>query len=189
VLAGFLGGVAAFLTIPLGMPAFIFGMHARVDWIAVVMRAGFYLPVALMALSAGVRAQLRFEATTRVGERGTSLHVGPVVGDVVRDWQIAKAAYAAQVTLIGVYGVGLRAERPRPFRTFHFSNALRRAPGLLRCAARYRGKEFSLIFGGKAGSSRRGRRKKNGRTADYADSTDIRKRLHLRHPSNPRFKK
>jgi hypothetical protein len=106
VLASFLGAVAAFLTIPLGMPAFIFGMASHVDWIALVTRPGFYCPVALMALSAGLRAQLRFEATTSVGERGTSPHAGPVVGDLARDRQMAKAAYAAQVTLIGVY-VGL----------------------------------------------------------------------------------
>jgi hypothetical protein len=105
VLAGFLGGVAAILTIPLGIPAFISGMTAHVDWIALATRPGFYLPVALMALSAGVRAQLRFEATTSVGERGTSLHAGPIVGDLERDRQMAKAAYAAQVTLIGVYVV------------------------------------------------------------------------------------
>jgi len=103
VLAGFLGGVAAILTIPLGIPAFISGMQAGVDWTALMMQPGFYWPVALMALSAGIRAQLRFEATTSVGERGTSLHVGPIVGDLARDRQMAKAAYAAQVTLIGVY--------------------------------------------------------------------------------------
>jgi hypothetical protein len=106
VLAGFLGGVAAFLTIPLGMPAFIWGMQTHVDWIALAMQPGFYWPVALMALSAGVRAQLQFEVTTSVGELGTSLHAGPIVGDLARDRQVAKAAYAAQVTLIGVY-VGL----------------------------------------------------------------------------------
>jgi hypothetical protein len=106
ILALFLGSVAAILTIPLGMPAFISGMVAQVDWIALVTRPGFYLPVALMMLSAGVRAQLRFEAATRVGERGTSLHSGPIVGDLARDRRMAKAAYAAQVTLIGVY-VGL----------------------------------------------------------------------------------
>ena len=105
VLAGFLGGVAAFLTIPLGIPAFIFGMQAYVDWIALAMQPGFYLPVALMALSAGVRAQLRFEATTKVGELGTSLNAGAIVGDLARDRQMAKAAYTAQVTLIGVYVV------------------------------------------------------------------------------------
>ena len=103
ILAGFLGGVAAILTIPLGMPAFIFGMHAQVDWMALVTQPGFYLPVALMALSTGVRAQLQFEATTRVGEPGSSLHAGPVVGDLAGDRRMAKAAYAAQVTLIGVY--------------------------------------------------------------------------------------
>jgi hypothetical protein len=99
----FLGVVAAFLLIPLGMPAFNSGMEAHVDWIALVTRPGFYLTVAFMMLSVGVRAQLRFEATTRVGERGTSLHAGPVVGDLARDRRNAQAAYAAQVTLIAVY--------------------------------------------------------------------------------------
>jgi len=103
VLAGFLGGVAAILTIPLGIPAFISGMKAQVDWMALMAQPGFYLPVVLMAVSAGVRAQLQFEATTRVGEWGTSLHAGPIVGDLARDRRMAKAAYAAQVTLIGVY--------------------------------------------------------------------------------------
>ncbi|MEY2549341.1 MAG: hypothetical protein QOD64_1923 [Verrucomicrobiota bacterium] len=51
-------------------------------------------------------SRITFEAATRVGERGTSLHAGPVVGDLARDRRTAKAAYAAQVTLIGVY-VGL----------------------------------------------------------------------------------
>lgn len=99
----FLGVVAAFLLIPLGMPAFISGMEAHVDWVELVTRPGFYLTVAFMMLSAGVRAQLRFEATTRVGERETSLHEGPVVGDLARDRRNAQAAYAAQVTLIMVY--------------------------------------------------------------------------------------
>lgn len=99
----FLGVVAAFLLIPLGMPAFISGMEAHVDWVDLVTRPRFYLTVAFMMLSAGVRAQLRFEATTRVGERGTSLHAGPVVGDLARDRRSAQAAYAAQVTLIAVY--------------------------------------------------------------------------------------
>ena len=99
----FLGVVAALLLIPLGMPAFISGMAAHVDWVALITRPGFYLSVAVMMLSAGARAQLRFEATTRVGEVGTSLHAGPVVGDLARDRRNAQAAYAAQVTLIGVY--------------------------------------------------------------------------------------
>jgi len=106
ILAVFLGSVAAFLTIPLGIPAFLSGMGARVDWIELVTGPGFYMPVALMTLTAGVRAQLRFEAGTRVGERGTSANSGPIVGDLARDRRIAKGAYAAQVTLIGVY-VGL----------------------------------------------------------------------------------
>ena len=102
-LAIFLGMVAAIVAIPLGIPAFILGMAAQVDWMALMTRPGFYLPVALMALFAGVRGQLQFEGTTRVGELGTSLHAGPIVGDLARDRRMAKAAYAAQVTLIGVY--------------------------------------------------------------------------------------
>ncbi len=102
-LAVFLGVVAAFLTVPLGIPAFISGLHADVDWMALVTRPGFYVPVVLMALSAGVRGQLQFEATTKVGEVGTSPHAGPIVGDLAGDRRMAKAAYAAQVTLIGVY--------------------------------------------------------------------------------------
>jgi hypothetical protein len=85
------------------MLAFISGLQAQVDWMALLTRPGFYLPVVVMAVSAGVRAQLRFEAVTKVGERGTSLHAGPILGDLARDRQTAKAAYAAQVTLIGVY--------------------------------------------------------------------------------------
>ena len=103
ILAVFLGGVAVIVTIPLGIPAFISGLNAQVDWMALVTQPGFYLPVILMGLSAGVKAQLRFEATTNVGELGTSLQAGPIVGDLARDRRIAKAAYAAQVTLIGVY--------------------------------------------------------------------------------------
>jgi hypothetical protein len=103
ILGVFLGVVAAFLLIPLGMVVFISGMEAHVDWVELVTRPGFYLTVAFMMLSVGVRAQLCFEATTRVGERGTSLHAGPVVGDLARDRRNAQAAYAAQVTLIGAY--------------------------------------------------------------------------------------
>src|SRR6185437_1137003 len=44
ILAGFLGGVAAFLTVPLGIPAFISGMYAQVDWMALVTGPEFYLP-------------------------------------------------------------------------------------------------------------------------------------------------
>jgi hypothetical protein len=85
------------------MLAFISGMQAGVDWMALVAGPGFYLPVVFMTLSAGVRAQLQFEAVTNVGERGTSLHAGPIVGDLERDRRMAKVAYAAQVTLIAVY--------------------------------------------------------------------------------------
>ena len=154
VLAGFLGGVAAFLTIPLGIPAFISGMEAHVDWIALVTRPGFYLPVVLMALSAGVRAQLRFEAATRVGNRGTSSHAGPIVGDLARDRRMAKAALRRASDFDrGLCGVGLRAERSGAAWAFYFPTALRRAAGLLRCAAGYRTKNSSRSMAGSSGAT------------------------------------
>ncbi|MDQ2868645.1 MAG: hypothetical protein M3R59_09595 [Verrucomicrobiota bacterium] len=101
----FLGIVAAILSLPLGIPAFIFGWWTGVDWHALVMRKPFWISAAVMALVTGARAQLRFEATTNVGKWGTSLHEGPVVGDLAGDRRTSKAAYAAQVTLIATYVV------------------------------------------------------------------------------------
>ena len=103
VLAVFLGLIAAILTIPLGMPAFIFGAATGVDWHARVTRPGFWISAATMTLMTGARAQLSFESVTMVGERGTSAQVAPVVGDLTRDRRNSKAAYAAHVTLIATY--------------------------------------------------------------------------------------
>ena len=43
VLSIFLGLVAAILSIPLGLPAFIFGWATGVDWHALVLRPGFWI--------------------------------------------------------------------------------------------------------------------------------------------------
>jgi hypothetical protein len=58
---------------------------------------------AAMALMTAVRAQQAFEATTTPGERGTSPHAAPVIGDIDSDRRRSKAANAAQVTIIATY--------------------------------------------------------------------------------------
>ncbi|MEO5719940.1 MAG: hypothetical protein ABIR71_00535 [Chthoniobacterales bacterium] len=103
VLSLFFGMVATILLIPLGMPAFIFGSAAGVDWIALLSRSGFWLSAGGMMLAAGIRAQRSFESVTTVGELGTSPKAAPVVGYLAADRRNSKAAYAAQVTLIGTY--------------------------------------------------------------------------------------
>lgn len=103
VLAVFLGIVAAVLTIPLGMPALVLGASTGVDWWAAMAEPSFWTAVAAMALSAGARAQQRFEATTTPGVIGTGPHAAPVIGDIELDRRRSQAAYAAQVTLIGTY--------------------------------------------------------------------------------------
>ncbi|MGH8095580.1 MAG: hypothetical protein ACREIF_19285 [Chthoniobacterales bacterium] len=102
-LAVFLGLVAAVLTIPLGLPAFIFGWATGVDWHALVFHPGFWIPAAVMMLATGASAQRSFESVTTVGKRGASAHAAPIDGDLEGDRRHSKAAYAAQVTLIATY--------------------------------------------------------------------------------------
>jgi hypothetical protein len=103
VLAIFLGLVAAVVAIPIVMPAFLLGAATGVDWRELATQPGFWLPIGAMALAAGLRAQHRFEAVTTPGERGTSPHAAPVVGDLAADRRQSQVAYAAQVTLIATY--------------------------------------------------------------------------------------
>jgi hypothetical protein len=103
VLAAFFGFVATILTIPIGMPAFLFGLDTGVDWWVSVTEPSFVIAVLGMALAAGARAQHRFEIATTPGEIGTSPHAAPVVGDLTGDRRGSQAAYAAQVTLIATY--------------------------------------------------------------------------------------
>jgi hypothetical protein len=106
LLAIFLGGAAAALTIPIAIPAFLYGWSAGVDWWALVSQPRFWMWVVAMSLSAGARAQHAFEVATTPGAIGTSPHAAPVVGDLDRDVRRSQAANAAQVTLIATY-VGL----------------------------------------------------------------------------------
>lgn len=103
VLAIFLAAVAAVLTVPIGMAAFIFGSSTGVAWSALVREPSFVLAVVAMALTAGAQAQQRFEAVTTPGERGTAPQVAPIIGDLEGDRRRSQATYAAQVTLIATY--------------------------------------------------------------------------------------
>lgn len=103
MLAIFFGIVAAIISVPIGMPAFIFGLATAGDLPALFFRPGFWITAALMALATGARAQHSFETVTTPGERGTLPQVAPVIGDLEADRRRSKAAYAAQVTIIATY--------------------------------------------------------------------------------------
>lgn len=103
VLAIFFAAVAVVLTVPLGMPAFIYGLASGANCWALTTEPSFLATAAVMALAAGARAQHAFEATTTPGKIGTSPHAAPIVGDLEHDRRRAKAAYATQVTLIATY--------------------------------------------------------------------------------------
>jgi hypothetical protein len=102
-LALFFGIVAAIITVPIATPAFIFGLATAGDLPALFSHPNFWVTAAGMALATGVRAQQSFEAVTTPGERGTSPHAAPVIGDIDADRRRSKAANAAQVTIIATY--------------------------------------------------------------------------------------
>jgi hypothetical protein len=105
-LAIFFGIVAAIISVPLGMPAIIFGLATAGDLPALLSNPSLWVMSALMAFTTAARAQLSFESVTTPGERGTSPHAAPVIGDLDADRRRSKAANAAQVTIIATY-VGL----------------------------------------------------------------------------------
>ena len=103
VLAIFFGIVAAIISVPIGMPAFIFGLATAGDLPALLSHPSFWVTAAIMALTTAIRAQQSFESVTTPGERGTSPHAAPVIGDIEADRRRSKAANAAQVTIIATY--------------------------------------------------------------------------------------
>jgi hypothetical protein len=102
-LAVFLGSVAAIISVPIGMPAIIFGLATAGELPALLSRPSFWITAVIMALATGARAQHSFEAVTTPGGIGTSPHAAPVVGDLEGDRRRSKAANAAQVTIIATY--------------------------------------------------------------------------------------
>src|SRR3954468_20285723 len=103
VLAIFFGIVALIITVPIGMPAFIFGLATAGDIPALFSSPNFWVMAALMAFTTAARAQQSFESVTTPGERGTSPHAAPVIGDLEGDRRRSRAANAAQVTIIATY--------------------------------------------------------------------------------------
>ncbi|MEO6028461.1 MAG: hypothetical protein ABIR79_16470 [Candidatus Binatia bacterium] len=103
VMAIFLGAVAAVLTVPIGMSAFIFGWSTGVEWPALVQEPSFMVSVVAMALTAGAQAQHRFEAVTTPGAIGTAPQAAPIIGDLDGDRRRSQGMYAAHVTLIATY--------------------------------------------------------------------------------------
>jgi hypothetical protein len=103
VLAIFFGIVAAVISVPMAMPAIIFGLTKTDDLLELLSHQNFWMTAAGMALATAARAQHSFEVVTTPGDRGTSPHAAPIKGDFEPDRRRSKAANAAQVTLIATY--------------------------------------------------------------------------------------
>ncbi len=99
----FLGGMAALICVPIGIPAVWFGFAEGVEWSGLLLRPGFLAPLFAMSLLAAVKAQSAFEATTTPGPRGPASQAAPVIGDLAADRRNSLAANAAQVTLIATF--------------------------------------------------------------------------------------
>lgn len=103
IVAAFLAFVAAFIMIPVFMPALLLGLASGVDWWLVLTQNSVFIPAAGIALLAAVRYQELFEARTTPGDHGVASRKLPAVGDLRQDRKQSLAAYAAQVTLIATY--------------------------------------------------------------------------------------
>jgi hypothetical protein len=103
VAAVFLGVLAAIVTIPIGMPAYFFGLKAGIDWTEVMLQPDFWVPVVAMSLLAATRFQVSFYQRTTAGAFGQPTNTGPVLGNLDADRRESLAAQAAQVTLIGTF--------------------------------------------------------------------------------------
>jgi hypothetical protein len=103
VLAVFFGMIAAIIAVPIAIPVAIFGLATAGELPALLSHPSFWITAVVMALATGARAQHSFESVTKPGERGTSPHAAPVIGDLEADRRRSKAANAAQVTIIATY--------------------------------------------------------------------------------------
>jgi len=96
---------AAFISTPMLLPAFLFGLAEGVHWQALLSNPGFWLPLTAMSLLAAIKAQGAFEATTTPGRRGLPTQEAPVIGPLEEDRSNSLAANAAQVTLIATFAL------------------------------------------------------------------------------------
>jgi hypothetical protein len=103
IVAVFLALMAAVIAVPIGLPAYIFGLRDGVDWQAAMSRPDFWVPVGGMSLLAAIRYQTAFYARTTPGRRGQPTSAGPVIGDLEGDRRQSLAAKAAQVTLLATF--------------------------------------------------------------------------------------
>jgi hypothetical protein len=103
IVAAFLAVVAAFIAIPIFVPALLLGWAAGIDWWAVIAQRNVLGPIAFMALLAAARYQNLFEERTTTGAQGQPSRANPAVGDLQQDRKRSLADYAAQVTLIATY--------------------------------------------------------------------------------------
>jgi len=103
VSAAMLAFLAGVMSVPIGLPAYVFGIFTGIEWRDVMTRPTFWAPVAGMSLLAAIRFQGMFEATTRPGERGQPSSKGPVIGDLEGDRRRSLADKAAQITLIATF--------------------------------------------------------------------------------------
>jgi hypothetical protein len=103
VIAPFLALAAAVIAIPVGLPAYLVGIHAGLDWPGLIRTTGFWEQVAIMSLLAAARYQVLFYERTSPGPRGEASTAGPVIGDLDGDRRRSLADRAAQVTLLATF--------------------------------------------------------------------------------------
>jgi len=103
VAAVFLAIMAAIIAVPIGMPAYMFGLFTGIDWRTVMSQPAFWVPIVGMSLLAAARYQGAFESWTTPGRRGQPTREGPIIGNLEEDRKRSLAAKAAQVTLIATF--------------------------------------------------------------------------------------
>jgi hypothetical protein len=103
VVAAFLAFMAAIPAMIIGLPAYIFGVYAGIDWRDAASQPGFWAPVVVMSLFAAVRYQVLFYARTTPGRRGQPTSKGLVIGNLEEDRRQSLAAQAAQLTLLATF--------------------------------------------------------------------------------------
>jgi hypothetical protein len=96
---------AAMVSVPIVVPAFVFGMVTGVDASMVTSQLDFRILVAAMSLIAAARFQGWFESGTTPGGRGAPAREGLSIDECVQDRKRSLAANAAQVTLIATFMV------------------------------------------------------------------------------------
>src|SRR5450631_1300067 len=96
---------AAIVSVPIVVPAFVFGMVTGVDASTVTEQLNFRILVAAISLIAAARFQGWFESATTPGGRRAPPREGLSIDEAVQDRRRSLAANAAQLTLIATFMV------------------------------------------------------------------------------------